>query len=173
MRTFKNTILSHLDSEIIERLSLQTVTFELRHEIEYPGNPITHLYFVEEGMASMTATFNDGSQVEVGMFGYASIIGVPALMGAKRKASTASIRKSRAAVCSVLLNLRGKNSVGVRLFKRGCCATYRPNSHKRLSRRVAMQSTTWNSALPGGYCSARIERAPTGLSCHTNSSPIC
>jgi CRP-like cAMP-binding protein len=83
VRTFKNTILSHLNSEIIERLSLQTVTFELRHEIEYPGNPITHLYFVEEGMASMTATFNDGSRVEVGMFGYASIIGVPALMGAK------------------------------------------------------------------------------------------
>ena len=34
-------------------------------------------------MASMTATFNDGSQVEVGMFGYASVIGVPALMGTK------------------------------------------------------------------------------------------
>ena len=33
----------------------------------------------------MTATFEDGSQVEVGMFGYASVIGVSALMGTKLK----------------------------------------------------------------------------------------
>src|SRR5450432_2560786 len=84
LTTFKNTLLRHLDGEIIERLSLRPVTFELRHEIEFPGRTIEHLFFVEEGMASMTATFDDGSQVEVGMFGYASVIGVPALMGAKR-----------------------------------------------------------------------------------------
>jgi CRP-like cAMP-binding protein len=34
-------------------------------------------------MASMTTTFKDGSQVEVGMFGYESAIGVSALMGTK------------------------------------------------------------------------------------------
>ena len=80
---FKNTLLQHLGEEITGRLSLEPVTFESRHEIEYPGRPIEHLYFVEEGMASMTTTFKDGSQVEVGMFGYASVIGVPALMGTK------------------------------------------------------------------------------------------
>jgi CRP-like cAMP-binding protein len=42
------------------------------------------VFFVEEGMASMTTTFQDGSQVEVGMFGYESVIGVSALMGSKR-----------------------------------------------------------------------------------------
>jgi CRP-like cAMP-binding protein len=75
--------LKALDGEIIERLHLQPVKFELNHEIEYPGDPIDHLYFLEEGMASMTTTFKDESQVEVGMFGYESVIGVPALMGAK------------------------------------------------------------------------------------------
>lgn len=35
-------------------------------------------------MASMTTTFKDGSQVEVGMFGYEGVIGVSALMGTKR-----------------------------------------------------------------------------------------
>ena len=83
MSKFKNTLLQHLDNDIIERLALKPVTFEVRHEIEYPGRPIEHLFFVEEGMASMTATFKDGSQVEVGMFGYASVIGVSALMGTK------------------------------------------------------------------------------------------
>jgi CRP-like cAMP-binding protein len=73
-----------LDGEIIERLRLQPVKFELKHEIENPGNPIDRLYFLEEGMASMTTTFKNGSQVEVGMFGFESVIGVSALMGTKK-----------------------------------------------------------------------------------------
>ena len=81
---FKNTLLKALDADIIERLRLQPVKFELKHEIENPGDPIDHLYFLEEGMASMTTTFKDGAQVEVGMFGYESVIGVSALMGTKK-----------------------------------------------------------------------------------------
>jgi CRP-like cAMP-binding protein len=81
---FKNTLLKALDGDIVERLRLQPVKFELKHEIEYPGDPIDRLYFLEEGMASITTTFKDGSQVEVGMFGYESVIGVSALMGTKK-----------------------------------------------------------------------------------------
>jgi CRP-like cAMP-binding protein len=81
---FKNTLLKALDGEIIERLRLQPVKFELRHEIEYPGTPIDRIFFLEEGMASMTTTFKDESQVEVGMFGYESVIGISALMGTKK-----------------------------------------------------------------------------------------
>ena len=86
MRTiaYKNSLLRTLDPECIARLSLRALVFEVGHEIEYPGNPIEHLFFVEEGMASMTNTFGDGSQVEVGMFGYEGVIGVSALMGTKR-----------------------------------------------------------------------------------------
>jgi len=82
--TFKNSILKNLDAEAVARLHLRPVVLELQHEIEFPGNPIDHLLFVEEGMASMTTTFRDGSQVEVGMFGYEGVIGVSALMGTKR-----------------------------------------------------------------------------------------
>jgi CRP-like cAMP-binding protein len=81
---FKNTLLKALDRDIIERLRLQPVKFELKHEIESPGDRIDHLCFLEQGMASMTTTFRDGSQVEVGMFGYESVIGVSALMGTKK-----------------------------------------------------------------------------------------
>jgi CRP-like cAMP-binding protein len=80
---FKNTLLRALDGDIIARLGLQPVKFELKHEIESPGDPIDRLYFLEAGMASMTTTFKDASQVEVGMFGYESVIGVSALMGTK------------------------------------------------------------------------------------------
>jgi CRP-like cAMP-binding protein len=81
---FRNTILKALNHGTIERLCLRKVVFEVEHELEFPGNKIANLYFVEEGMASMTTTFLDGSQVEVGMFGYESAIGVSALMGSKR-----------------------------------------------------------------------------------------
>jgi CRP-like cAMP-binding protein len=81
---FRNLILKSLDAETVARLHLRPVTFEVGHELEFPGNSIAHLYFVEEGMASMTVTFQDGSQVEVGMFGYEGVIGISALMGTKR-----------------------------------------------------------------------------------------
>src|SRR5450631_25069 len=81
---FKNALLSALSAEVIARLHLHSVMFELQHEIEFPGSAIEHLFFVEEGMASMTTTFKSGDQIEVGMFGYESVIGVSALMGTKR-----------------------------------------------------------------------------------------
>jgi len=81
---YRNAVLNALDSEIVARLRLRPVAFELGHEIEFPGSVIDHLFFIEEGMASMTTSFRDGSQVEVGMFGYKSVVGVSALMGSRR-----------------------------------------------------------------------------------------
>ncbi len=83
-RVYTNTLLKSLDAASLARLHLRYVEFGIEHEIEFPGKPIEHLFFVEEGMASMTTTFKDGSQVEVGMFGYESVIGVSALMGTKK-----------------------------------------------------------------------------------------
>jgi CRP-like cAMP-binding protein len=81
---FKNTLLRALDPEIITRLRLSPLRFELKFDMEYPHRTIRHLFFLEAGMASMTATFQDGSQVEVSTFGFESVIGVSALMGAKK-----------------------------------------------------------------------------------------
>ncbi len=82
--TYKNTILKHLDAESIERLHLCPVTLELLHEMEFPGSTINNLFFIEEGIGSITVTLNDGAQVEAGMFGYESVVGVSALMGVRR-----------------------------------------------------------------------------------------
>lgn len=81
---YRNSVLKALSPDTLQRLHLLPVHFEIRHELEFPGKPVTHLYFLEEGMASMTTTFKDGSQVEVGMFGYEAIVGVSALMGTRR-----------------------------------------------------------------------------------------
>lgn len=81
---YKNSLLRTLEPAIVARLQLRPVTFEIGHELEYPGQSIDHLFFVEAGMASMTNTFQDGSQVEVGMFGYEGVVGISALMGTKK-----------------------------------------------------------------------------------------
>src|ERR1039458_4607143 len=81
---FRNALLNALNADVVARLQLRPVKFELGHELEFPGSLIEYLYFLEAGMASMTTTFKNGSQVEVGMFGYESAIGVSALMGTKR-----------------------------------------------------------------------------------------
>jgi CRP-like cAMP-binding protein len=80
---FQNTLLNAFGTEVVSRLGLKPIQLELRHEIERQHRPITHLYFLETGMASMTATFQDGSQIEIGTFGYESVIGLPALMGTR------------------------------------------------------------------------------------------
>ena len=78
---YKNTLLKTFDSELIARLNLVPLAFKTGQRIEQPGKPIKNLFFLESGMASMTTLFHDGSEVEVGMFGYESVIGVSALMG--------------------------------------------------------------------------------------------
>jgi CRP-like cAMP-binding protein len=81
---YKNTLLQHLPLAVIRRLDLREVKLEVGREIEFPGSSIHHLFFIEEGIGSMTITFNNGSQVEACMFGYESVIGVSALMGTKQ-----------------------------------------------------------------------------------------
>jgi hypothetical protein len=81
---FKNRILHLLDTETLQRLQLKHLSLETGHEIEIPGKPIAHLIFLEDGIGSMTTTFGDGFQVEVGMFGAESVMGASALIGTRR-----------------------------------------------------------------------------------------
>ncbi len=80
---FHNTTLQHLDHQTLGRLHLQRVILPVRFDLEVAGQSIRHLYFLEEGIASMTTAFESGVQVETSMFGFESVIGVSALMGSK------------------------------------------------------------------------------------------
>ena len=81
---FRNAILQHLDPSTISRLQLRPVQLEIRQNLEEPGQAIRHVFFVEQGIGSMTTVFRDGFEVEVGMFGYESAVGISALMGTKQ-----------------------------------------------------------------------------------------
>ncbi len=78
---FRNIILQHLDADAVKRLELKPVTLTLAQVLEKPGGRMSELIFIEDGIASMTTVFRDGSQVEAGMFGFESAIGGQALMG--------------------------------------------------------------------------------------------
>ncbi len=82
-KAFRNSLLQHLDAGTIQRLQLHPVALDLRQNLEVPGEAIRHIFFVEEGIGSMTTIFRDGFEVEVSMFGYESAVGISALMGTK------------------------------------------------------------------------------------------
>lgn len=82
-RPFKNVVLKSLESATVARLDLHPVDLPLDTEIEFPGNRINNLFFIEEGMASMTTTFLDGSQVEVALVGREGVLGASCLMGTR------------------------------------------------------------------------------------------
>ena len=81
---FTNGLLHKFDPETIARLHLRKVDLPANREIEYPGRPIEHLYFLEDGIASMTTTFKDGFEVEVALAGTEAILGTSVLMGTRR-----------------------------------------------------------------------------------------
>lgn len=79
----RNRFLHRLDRETITRLQLRSVALPLFRELEAPGKMIDTVFFVEEGIASMTTSFENGSEVETGMFGYESAVGLSGLMGVR------------------------------------------------------------------------------------------
>lgn len=91
---YKNTVLKNLGAETLRRLNLRRVELEVGQEIEIPGRPVRQIVFLEEGIGSMTTAFIDGSQVEVGMFGFESVIGISALMGRRRSLNRIAMQLS-------------------------------------------------------------------------------
>jgi CRP-like cAMP-binding protein len=81
-RKFKNRILASLPTPEIDRLahSLTPVTLE-QHKTLLDGT-VTHGYFLEEGIASMVVTLENGGTVEVGIIGVDGVVGLPILLGA-------------------------------------------------------------------------------------------
>ena len=148
-RIYENSLLRTLDAEIVLRLRLQPVTFELEHQIEFPGELIQNLYFVEEGMASMTTTFLDGAQVEVGMFGYESAIGVSGLMGTKRS-STGSTPKPGTWLFLLIGDRASRITSWEQLSSTRSPIRFRHSLFKSRSRLDATLNTTSTNALPVG-----------------------
>ena len=107
-RSYNNSLLQHLDSEVLARLQLRRIELPIRHILEAPGQSIDHIYFIEEGIGSMTTSFENGSQVETSMFGYESAVGISGLMGVSRSLNNVFMQLPGFGYASPLLAARAE-----------------------------------------------------------------
>lgn len=80
----KNRLLAALPPADLERYfsGLGMVDLRQKQVLIEQGAPITDLYFLEEGIASLLTTMTDGSTIEFSMIGMEGIVGVSACSAA-------------------------------------------------------------------------------------------
>src|SRR5919202_2690520 len=93
----RNRILANLPPEDSERLRphLEPVPLALGQVLIERLEPIDHVYFIEAGIASDTAVTDDGEEMEVGIIGSESLVGVAALLHIKKTAQPSFLQAPR------------------------------------------------------------------------------
>lgn len=71
--------------------NMEAVPGALRQILIAPNQPITHAYFVEEGLTSLIADTAEG-RVEIGMIGCEGFVGIPLLLGTDRTPHIAMVQ---------------------------------------------------------------------------------
>jgi CRP-like cAMP-binding protein len=66
------------------RPSLEVLEMRIRFRMEECNKPIKHVYFVEEGIASVVASSGEGKEIEVGLIGFEGMTGVVVVLGNHR-----------------------------------------------------------------------------------------
>jgi CRP-like cAMP-binding protein len=81
--TSRNFTLDRLPKSLMDELAPHLFRVELPQStyLLKPLQPITWIYFLEQGMASITGATEQGEAVEVGVIGREGLIGVSALLG--------------------------------------------------------------------------------------------
>jgi CRP-like cAMP-binding protein len=81
--SIRNEILLSLPAEDFGLLRpyLQLVDLPLKKTLIVPDEPIRHVYFPDQGVASMLALLEGGGSVEVGMIGRDGMVGIHILLG--------------------------------------------------------------------------------------------
>jgi CRP-like cAMP-binding protein len=89
-----NRLLGALDAEAYTELldGAEPVHLKLRASLYKANGPITHVYFLDRGVASIVAPVGDGASVEVGTVGNEGFVGLPLLFGVDQEAADAFIQ---------------------------------------------------------------------------------
>jgi CRP-like cAMP-binding protein len=79
----KNRLLAGLPEAEFDRVrsSLRTIPVGLRYTFHRANDPVTHVYFPNGGVASITTALEDGSIVEVATVGDEGLVGIEAMFG--------------------------------------------------------------------------------------------
>jgi CRP-like cAMP-binding protein len=88
IQSLKNRLLAGLPPEELAQLidHLEPVALPKKLILYEVGEPLGHIYFIEEGLASVLTMMEDGASSEVGMVGPEGLVGVSALLGGKLSA---------------------------------------------------------------------------------------
>ncbi len=81
--TGRNQLLAALPVDDLKTIfsELHSVPLLQRDALYEVGAPIQHVYFPEEGVASILTTMENGASVEVGMVGFEGMLGLPIFFG--------------------------------------------------------------------------------------------
>ena len=83
----------------LDRLAPSTEIVELdaRQILETPGEVISHVYFVENGLVSIVGTAPEGHRIEIGMVGYEGMSGVGVVLGDDRSPNETMVQSAGSA----------------------------------------------------------------------------
>jgi CRP-like cAMP-binding protein len=155
----RNRLLAALPNADLDLLRphLEIVGLNMHQVLEAPGDPISHVYFIESGLVSIVGIAKPNHRIEVGMIGYEGVTGFGVVLGNNRSAnellvqstgsalrvSTPSLRKvmkSSQSLTSTLLNY-------VHSFMVQGSQTALANGRGKLDERLARWLLMWHDRI--------------------------
>jgi CRP-like cAMP-binding protein len=96
----QNRLLAALPPAELERYfsELRPVSLAQRQVLYEPGTPLTHVYFIKEGIVSILTKMADATTIEVGMIGIEGAVGTAALLGGEASSQQALVQVSGSAL---------------------------------------------------------------------------
>jgi CRP-like cAMP-binding protein len=82
-KQYKNRVLAALPKAEIDRLLPHLSPVKLKLRTQLLDGHAEHAFFLEEGLASVVLTLQNGATVEVGVVGIDGVVGLPILLGAE------------------------------------------------------------------------------------------
>jgi CRP-like cAMP-binding protein len=77
---FRNSLLSQLPSDLVQRLALQPVDLPVNLTIYDKNEPIKSAYFPESGVLSVVSVLQNGTSIEIGTIGREGVSGAELLL---------------------------------------------------------------------------------------------
>lgn len=114
-----NKLLAALPDEDYRRLlpDLEFVEIPTKQVLYNPEEPIKHVYFINQGIASIVYTTEDGSTVEVGIVGNEGMVGIPVFLGGDMTTTSAFMQVAGTGMRMKAVRLKAEFDLGGSLQK--------------------------------------------------------
>ena len=171
-------VLSHADRDLLTP-NLETIALDVRHVLEAPNDPISHVYFFESGLVSVIGAAPPNHRIEVGMVGYEGMTGLSIVLGDNRSADEtmvqsagSALRISAASLREILDASRSLTATLLRyvnIFMVQSSQTALANGRGRLDQRLARWLLMWDDRIERDeshrthdFLAAAARRTPAG-----------